>query len=206
MKKLFGFVATTAILILPAITQANEGFTQENEGFYAGASAGVNFLNVKSHHHFHLHTKTGYSLALFGGYKFCNDFSLEAEVNYRNNGLKSVKHDHHKKHLHGHGYSWSFMVNTYYQFQNCGCDWGVDPYVGVGIGYDRLHYKNHRYTDRNGGCSSGRFNQNAFAWQVMAGLNYALCYDTILNLEYKFHQAKGKFNNNSISIGAKKLF
>lgn len=197
MKKLFAIVATALTLAAPTLTQAHEGF-------YAGAQGGLNFLHVKDLHSRHVEFDTGYELGLVAGYGWCNGFRGEAEVAYRNNDYKLHARDEEgtKHHFKGDIHTWSFMANGYYDF----CEWYcVTPYVGGGIGYDKLHQSIHAGGHKYKGSNSG------FAWQLMAGVNYDLCEDWVVSGEYKFHMSPLKHSHNNlqnhaITIGVKKFF
>jgi opacity protein-like surface antigen len=236
MKKMLAMIATAVTLALPTVAQANEGF-------YAGVLAGVNFMELGRHHNHHgtgesgnnnrrsHKTDTGWTAGVEVGYKTCNDFRLEFEASYRSNQIKR-HHNHHetgvlestghhnKKH---HARLWSFMFNGYYDLNLC---WCVEPYVGVGIGYDHLkrdHNNNRRHNnppkdvvvgaDNLESSSSRRHhhrNEGSFAWQVMAGINYDLnfcgCDEWQASLEYKFHHGKSRNYDNSVTLGLRKYF
>lgn len=190
MKKLLGVIATLITIALPPAMQAQEGF-------YAGGFAGVNFLDIRPQHHVHVDTDTGYALGAVLGYKFCDDFRLEGEIAYRDNGFDKIKHHGEKISVHGHAKSWSFMANGYYDLP---VDWIVTPYVGGGIGYETCcgHMSHNSF--------KGKISENGFAWQLMAGLNYDLTDDIQVNLEYKFHKAKQDAYDHALVVGMKRFF
>jgi outer membrane autotransporter protein len=189
MKKQLGLLATLLAFAVPTAIQAQEGF-------YAGGFAGVNFLDVRSKHHNHLNTDTGYALGAQLGYKYC-DFRLEGEVAYRNNGLDNVRVSGQKFNAHGHVNTWSFMANGYYDLP---VDWVVTPYVGAGIGFDTTHGHSRVAS------AKFRIRENRFAWQAMAGVNYDLTDDVVVNLEYKFHSGQKDVYDHAVVLGAKRYF
>lgn len=193
MKKFFAIVAAVFTLVAPTATEAEEGF-------YAGAMGGVNFLDAK-----HTKVNTGWTVGVVGGYEMCNDFSVEAEVSYRGN---NPKHNHsssttttRSSSSSNHNFrTWSFMGNLYYDIDMC---WCVKPYVGVGIGYDDVHGGNHSGSSSS---SSVHHKDSGFAYQVMVGAAYELCNELDLTLEYKFHDTRHGNYNNAITLGVKKFF
>jgi len=167
-----------------------------DEGFYAGAFGGANWLDISSH----VEMKTGFLVGGSIGCKWCNGLRVEGELGYRRNKLNHFKVDHEKLALSGHVRTWSYMANAFYELP---IDFCLKPYVGAGVGYanqranmnrineDRVHAKN---------------NKNGFAYQLIAGVAYPIC-DTIdLDLEYRYFRGREHTNNNSVALGMKYMF
>jgi len=97
----------------------------------------------------------GYGLTGAVGYSYNSNARVEAELGYKNHddvtasagGVTST----------GEYEIWSAMLNGYYDFDQ-GADVNWTPYVGAGIGMAQL--------------DDGNFDDEAFAYQLMLGVNY----------------------------------
>ncbi len=116
-------VLAAPIAIAPSAAQA-----PALNGVYIGAGAGVNWMANTKANSGNVSVKSD-SVGFVGlgsvGYGFGNGLRVELEGNYR---YKSVKTAHVK----GHGTSYGPMVNALYDFD---IGMGINPYVGVGVGY-----------------------------------------------------------------------
>lgn len=208
MKKMLLLTILFAAFLVPQCVKA-----VDVEGFYVGATGAANFANSTKRHRGKY--DTGFFGALDLGYRWCNGFHLEAEVAYRYNERKH--HNRHHRHSesrrhhrhHGHRDVWAAMVNVLYDINMC---WCVEPYVGVGIGYahvrddhDSRHFNRRRHHHHNR-------DNNAFAWQVIAGVAYPICDNVDLAIEYRFFDTtnskrhSGNVYNNDIGVNVKYYF
>lgn len=198
MKKVFVLVAIVLTLATPIVMQAQEGY-------YAGAQGGVNFLDSHFLKARHCRFDPGYNVSLVGGYAWCRGWQLESEVTYYHNQYSLRGTDEHaeKSTYHGDVYTWSAMVNGYYDIPIWKC-WCITPFVGVGIGADYVQQSIKILGEKFSGSNTG------FAWQLLAGINYFLLEDVALSVEYKFHMAPldhGHYlQNQSVILGIKKFF
>jgi len=198
MKIFLIAVATTLSLIAPT-------FIQADEGYYVGGQGGVNFLYSDKLQSCHCSFDTGYNLGGVAGYAWCNGLQAEAEVTYHDNdySIHGRNIDGEKADFHGNVNTWSCMANGYYQLPFTSFS-QVTPYVGGGLGCDRVHQRIKIEGERFKGSRTG------FSWQLMAGANFSLCKDIVLSAEYKFHVSPLRNNNHlqnhSVTIGVKKFF
>lgn len=210
MKKMVLLTILFAAFLVPQCVKA-----VDVEGFYVGATGAANFANNTKKHRGKY--DTGFFGAIDLGYRWCNGFHLEAEVAYRYNKAKK----HHRGYYgvdfgsssrhRGHRDVWAAMVNVLYDINMC---WCVEPYVGVGIGYAHVRNENHRFGGYTGGYSGGnhnRKNDNAFAWQVIAGVAYPICDNVDLAVEYRFFDTTTRRHehsvyNNDIGVNLKYYF
>lgn len=194
------------------------------EGFYIGATGAADFLsNVGfsnsgysgyGYGHRHLKFDTGFFGAIDLGYRWCNGLHLEAEVAYRYNRERRRHFDYSTfgysgSSRRGHRDVWAAMVNVLYDINTC---WGVDPYVGVGLGYAHVRYKRPEIFN---GASFGprrHYDDNDFAWQVIAGVAYPIMCNVDVAVEYRFFNAvndrrhqKNAYNND-IGVNLKYYF
>src|SRR5262245_35672636 len=63
------------------------------QGSYIGVFGGIDFQFKNKDSDKFLDNKLGCSGGLFCGYKFCNSIRVEGELSYRNDRLKSLKHE-----------------------------------------------------------------------------------------------------------------
>lgn len=167
MKKYFFMaIAFLAVLSSPVVA---------HEGLYFKALGGANWTLVGNGPLFGQEFEAGYVVGGAAGYKFCNDISVEIEYAYRNS---DVDHDFFVKRV----TSQSVMAHALYNLPFC--YYGVQPYVGGGIGYTNydLDFNNDIafFLERN------HYKKNAFSWDAIAGFSYPLCYNLEIDLEGRF--------------------
>jgi opacity protein-like surface antigen len=198
MKKVLALVVIVLTLAAPVIMQAQEGY-------YAGAQGGVNFLDSHFLKARHCKFDTGYNVGIVGGYASCVGWRLESEITYHDNrySLHGTNEQAQKTRYHGNVYTWSAMLNGYYDISLLKC-WNIAPYIGAGIGADNVHQSIRILGEKFKGSNTG------FAWQVMTGINYFLLEDVVLSAEYKYHSAPLRhghhLQNQSVTFGVKKFF
>lgn len=175
MKKLLFLV--TAFFALTA----SEAVKAE-EGFYVGILGGGNWAEVS-----HLDLDTGYIFAGSLGYKFCNDFRVDAEIGYRRNQLRHFHFDGESFRSHGHLQTWTYMAHVYYDLPlDLFCYF--DPFIGAGIGY-----ANRRFNDS--GFDHDR--DNGFAWDLIAGIAFPVTCNIEMDVEYRYLHTRGQHHHNS---------
>lgn len=114
----------------------------------------------------------GFRLA-YGAIFPAGDNNVRAEVEYGYNGKVKVSDEDSKSETK----SQALMLNGYYDF-NTGT--AFTPYVGAGIGYARLK---NTLSDEEVSISKSKGN---FAWQVGAGVSYAVNSNVAVDLSYRF--------------------
>ena len=151
----------------------------------------------------------GWNLAVMAGYKF-NMARIEGEIGYQQNdadkfsggilGPLSVNAG-------GDVDIWRFMVNGYWDF-NTRTPW--IPYIGAGIGFanisvNDLTVNNYRVGDDD---------DTVFAYQLAAGLGYAINNTTTLFVDYRyfstedpdFSGTEAEVDSHNISLGLQVSF
>lgn len=93
-----------------------------------------------------------------------NNMRLEAELGYRFAELDSNSLGGITRSANGNVSIFNYMGNAYYDFRN---ESQLTPYVGAGAG------RAHVSVARNSGLGNTEKEDNAFAYQFMAGLSYA---------------------------------
>lgn len=160
--------------------------------FYVRFLSGPNFLQDTTTDGNHTTFDTGYLIAGSVGYCLPCNLRLEGEYTFRRNAIKQIDFYVEGFSNNGDFQSSSYMGNLFWDL--CPC-WCIQPYVGLGAGYDFQHMR---------ACNSRiLFAQDwdSFSWQVMAGLTYPIYCGTEISLEYRFHQGSSHFYSHSIGIG-----
>lgn len=167
--------------------------------FYAKAFGGANFVENTTINGNKATYEAGYVAAGSLGYSW-NPYGLrvEFEYAYRRNAISKIHFISQGSSTHGHLMTSSYMANLLWDFPLCKWGvkfWNIQPFIGAGIGGDviRMHASN----------SLVDFHQkwNKFAWQAIGGFAYPIFRNTMLSLEYQFHQGGGHFYNQSVGIG-----
>ena len=183
-------------------------------GFYVGAFGGANWLNIRKMDGFRLKSKTGYTGALSLGYKLDNGFRFEGEVGYRRNRLHAKDRDDvfysgYDKRNHGSRYTWSYMANFLYDFEEVSCYIpNVVPYVGFGLGYAHSHtdIKGHGEYSKEYSKERNKKSGNGFAYQGIAGVGYRLTDTTTLGVEYRYFAGKNHTHDNAVGLALRQSF
>lgn len=170
----------------------------DRSNFYAGILGGANFLQDTSTNGNKASYKAGYIAGGSLGYCWHYGLRFEAEYAFRRNGISKINFITQGSSHHGYFQTSSYMANVLWDLPLCswGCSfWNIQPFIGAGIGGDcqKMHSSNSRII----------FNQkwNHLSWQAIAGFAYPIFRNTLITLEYKFHQGGSHFYNNSIGVG-----
>jgi opacity protein-like surface antigen len=219
MKKFVLLTILFAALLVPSCAKA-----VDMEGFYVGATGAADFLSNTGKGHrngsYGHRNRNKYDVGFFGaidlGYRWCSGLHLEAEVAYRYNQRKKDRRSSYgdfsgsSRRNRGHRDVWAAMVNVLYDINMC---WCVEPYVGFGLGY--AHVRNDRRRNNFTGTTrrDRRHNDdNAFAWQVIAGIAYPICDNVDVAVEYRFFDAvnnrrhQKNYYSNDIGVNVKYYF
>ncbi len=173
---------------------------------YAGLLGGPNWLDINPQHNVKLNSKTGYLVGGVVGYRFNQPYRVEAEVSFRRNSYYLANGLLVNKKFEGHENTWAFMGNAYYDLN---CHPVIRPYVGVGLGYATVRHNTHFSSFEEGysNAYSHKFNENGFAYQLMAGVNYRICENVDVGAEYRYFSiANKKMDDNSLAFTIKHYF
>jgi opacity protein-like surface antigen len=132
------------------------------------------------------------SAGLFGvgiGYQYNSwlrfDVTGEYRANANFNGFDSIPSIPQTNQYRGSKSEWLFLANA---FLDLGTWYSVTPFVGAGIGFDRLTIGN--FTDTNIFAPTiGYSNSNSkwnFAWALHAGFSYKITPNFIVELAYRY--------------------
>jgi opacity protein-like surface antigen len=157
-----------------------------------------------------LKSKTGFGLGLVGGYDF-GTWRAEGEFAYRKNNNKEITFaGDPTEPVSGDLSSMALMVNGYYDFRTVSPT--VVPYLGAGIGgatvkAKLIHQDGSTIIDKS---------DTVFAYQLAAGVGYAISKELTLDLGYKYFatakpefkgddgtKGKGEYASHNIFLGAR---
>lgn len=174
-------LTATVILVTTTVCHAEEG------QFYLGADLGVatvsdvKLRNISNNAKYRADIETGPRLSLNGGYEFYQWFAAGAELSVIQSGGSS---DYWQAPLIG---NFEFRLPNKSRFT---------PFVGGGPG---AAYRN--FSRGDGGQDRGHLAEITFAWQVNAGLRYAISDRCSVGLIYRYldlpSSGESKFEWNS---------
>lgn len=187
-------VVCTTLLMYPAHAQSDQ---VRWPNWYVGLNGGVSwypnsdvaFVGVASGE---LKSSTGWMGSIALGYlprttmPVLSAMRLELEYAYRVNDLDSVEGTV----LFGETHSNAFMTNMYFDFVN---QTRLTPYVGGGVGMARVEIES----------SGSTFDDDLFAWQLMAGLSYepASMPMTVWNIGYRyFATSDAEYDTGALTV------
>lgn len=137
----------------------------------------------------------GFGITAALGHVYGNGFRSEAEFGYRNNDIDEISID-------GDVTSLSFMVNGFYDFMPGNT---FTPFVGAGIGFANVE------GDIDG---FGSEDDNVFAYQVAAGMAFAVNRSMNIDLQYRFFGTEdpdfdgleAEYTTHNLMIGFRQSF
>jgi len=201
MKLRSALVAAT-VLALPAAANA-----QAVNGIYVGAGAGVNIMQQETIKSIpgttaggKFGSTVGPAVVLSLGYGFGNGLRTEVEGSYRYNSLNSASGFPGTNVTGGaREQKMGAMVNVLYDF--VGLSWGVQPYVGAGVGYQWVNLQNGYGASSTGTTTISSETKGAFAYQVMLGaaLPIRSVPGLALTAEYRFMGLAGDRSYSAVT-------
>ncbi len=167
------------VSVLGALMTFSFATAQAEEGVYVGAKFGLSILSDSN-----ITTSDGYSSEFsydngFGmnlalGYKFPM-FRLEGEVAYYANDLDGYSDRNGSGEADGDIKNLSGMLNAYFDFANSTF---ITPYVGGGVGVAKVDLSDQSFTWDD--------SDTVYAYQGMAGVNFALTKQLSIDAEYRY--------------------
>jgi outer membrane protein OmpA-like peptidoglycan-associated protein/outer membrane protein W len=200
--KLRNVLLASAMMALPMFAANAQPVT----GLYVGAGVGANFIQRESFNASFLGFKSangdvrsniGPTAVVSLGYGFGNGFRAEIEADYRqNNGFNNPEGFGGPASAGGNEQKVGGMVNVLYDF--VGLVPMVQPYVGVGVGYQRVIEQGLHVTPLGSpfSFSEGNHGTGSFAYQAILGMAFPVAGVPGLSLtgEYRFMGLAGNRN------------
>jgi outer membrane protein OmpA-like peptidoglycan-associated protein len=193
----------SAVLVTPVAVSA-----QPVDGLYVGAGFGLNLMQNESVTALpgtpaegQLNPKVGFGGLASVGWGFGNGVRAEAEGNYRYNAFDNVSGFGLASHGSGNEQKFGFMANVLYDF--VGMVPYVQPYLGVGIGYQIAYEQDVAGSAANGAFSiANRSSTGDFAYQAILGASYPIDMVPGLSLtgEYRFLGLAGERSYNAATL------
>ncbi|MDZ4737305.1 MAG: outer membrane beta-barrel protein [Rhodospirillaceae bacterium] len=178
--------ATIAAVQMPADAQA--------DGFYVGVMGGFgwtqdvqgDYTYTGSPFNADIDSDTGYVLGVAGGYGFDFGGRAELEFAYRSNDIDQISYGGGStSSINGDINVYSLMTNFWYDFDT---GTGLMPYLGGGIGAAWVTSNDWQFS---GNSPHSDDSDMAFAYQVGAGVNYAINETFTMGLGYRFFGTTG---------------
>jgi len=178
MKKLFILLLGCFILF------ASTSFVSA-KGPYIGGKFGMGIISdsdmtcgISYDHTHNINIDNGEAFSISAGYVFNKNFRLEGEIPYQKNDLLNVtlgKKGKQKADINGNVKSLAFLANGYYDFAN---RTKFTPFVTAGIGVSRIEFNDKDY--------DVTMKDTVFAYQVGAGVSYAMTENVSLDGTYRY--------------------
>lgn len=164
--------------------------------------------------------KVGYQAGCKLGYRYLA-WRFEGEYSFRSNPIKSrnfflgstaiINQVNQNNSLIQHSWMGNLIWEPLVFFGCPGIFWDIQPYIGLGIGYDRMLII-RRFCNQipNSTPTTGpirfrntfRRRQDYFTWQAIAGLRIPFCYSFDLSIDYVFHRGSpARIIDQSVIVG-----
>lgn len=124
---------------------------------------------------------TGYGAYLAVGYEFKNNIRVEGEVSYQVNDNDKTVRAGTTRNLSGDTKAIAFLVNGYYDFNNKS---SFTPFITGGVGLANI--ETAEFYLPGAGFDVRSDDDTVFAWQVGAGISYAISNKTVIDLKYRY--------------------
>jgi opacity protein-like surface antigen len=152
------------------------------KGPYVSGQFGITFLpDSDDIPRVTLEFQPGHAIGMAAGYKY-GKLRVEGEIGYRINDLDKSIVLGRERSASGDMTGRSFLVNGYYDFIN---KTAFTPYITAGIGVAKLESNDLTIAGRHIGNSD----DTVFAYQVGAGVGYAINKKYTIDLKYRFSSA-----------------
>jgi opacity protein-like surface antigen len=174
---------------------------------YMSGNLGVSFFhNGDSNSEVTVKFHPGLALDGAAGYKY-GKLRAEGEIGYQINDADKCIISGNGRSASGDVKAYSFLINGYYDFIN---KTAFTPYITAGIGVARLELNDLTVA----GFKVGSFDDTVFAYQVGAGIGYAINNKFTADLKYRFFSTKdpelmgtkAEFASHNIYLGLRYNF
>lgn len=182
MKK----IALTSLLAMFAVSAASAATSPYVAAHVGYVAPNMTLYDNHAHDGFFFNDNFAYDLSIAAGVKhdLGSAFALRGEVEY--DYTSGVKYSYNFD----EGDAGSFWARSHTMLFNGYIDMktatALTPYVGAGIGYQWTNIEEHDLG-----------NPHAFAWQVGAGVSYALCDHLSVDLGYRYLSSADKMSDEN---------
>lgn len=171
-----------------------------NKGFYVSGQLGMTLLpDSDDIPKVRFEFEPGYSVGMATGYRY-GKLRLEGEIGYRANDIEKCIAFGKDRSVSGYASGLAFMVNGYYDFVNTSA---FTPYITAGIGVAELKNNDLIIAGREIGTAG----DTVLAYQVGAGVGYAINKKYTVDLKYRFSSAtRPEFRDNKVDVAGHVVF
>ncbi len=198
----------TSIPTIPTIPTIPWLLDYQPSGIYISAFGGMNGGYELDNQNVHLNR--GYYAGINIGKKVLPNFRLEADAIWQENDVNGlIVGNISLDHAHGTINTYSFMGNAVLDLN---FPYPGSPSIGGGVGYGNAegHWSGTlSQTVKNITASKkikSSFHKNGLCWQIIADLNFFLCPNLKINIEYRFFKLENKFSNNKFGLTLVRFF
>jgi len=148
-----------------------------------------------------METKGGLALGIAGGYDFGSD-RLELEFGYQKNDVDTFSMFGYEVDAEGDTSGMGLLLNGYHDFRNASA---FTPFIGAGIGFAKIELNDFNLV--GSGEPSESFDDTVFAYQVGAGVSYAVNQQVDLEVKYRYFATQDpEFDGVDAEISSHQFF
>lgn len=128
-----------------------------------------------------IESDTGLALGVAAGYDFGNNIRIEGEIAYQKNDVDKASLLGVDVDLTGDTSSLAFLLNGYYDFAN---ESAFTPFISAGLGVAEVEIND--FNVPGSGLPSSNDDDTVFAYQVGAGVGYAVNEKVTIDVKYRY--------------------
>ena len=214
MKKLLLFLLTCLIVYSFSITACSADNAYSDEGAYVSVNIGAAMLSDADLTYpgvpilGSLEFSTGFTGGIALGYGVAYNMRVEGELVYQKNDIDRATAQGISANASGDTSSLALLLNGYYDFMNSSA---FTPFISAGIGVAKIDVNNFTLV---GGNQIGSEDDTVFAYQVGAGVGYAVTEKTSIDLKYRyfgtadpdFNGVEAEYGSHNIYVGLRFVF
>ena len=203
-KHLIASLCGLSLALLPAVSNANEPFMGPYFSFNGGMALAEDSDSTEPGlpGTLTLESDAGFAGTVAMGFRFNPNIRFEAEFGYQQNDLDRMKYGWESVTLEGETWSNSLLVNGYIDFFN---NSPITPFVTAGVGGAYVEVNDLKFPGEWGPGYDG--DDTVFAWQVGAGIGYALTPQLTLDIKYRyFATADPEFDGTEVEYASHNIY
>lgn len=157
-----------------------------------------------------IESDVGLALGVAAGYDFGNNIRIEGEIAYQKNDLDKVSiAGIGEADLTGDVASLALLLNGYYDFKNKSA---FTPFISAGLGFAKVELND--FNVPGSGLPDANEDDTVFAYQVGAGVGYAVTQKVSLDVKYRyfgtsdpeFDTAEAEYSSHNFYAGIRVAF
>lgn len=182
MKKTYSIITGCIMLLsISSIAYSAEGsYVSGNLGLAILSDSNVTDSTVPGIS-IEIESDSGLALGVAVGYAFGNNTRIEGEIAYQKNDLDKASLFGVDVDLTGDISSLALLLNGYYDFAN---ESAFTPFISAGLGFAKVEVNDMNVL--GSGAPSKNYDDTVFAYQVGAGVGYAVNEKVTLDVKYRY--------------------